>query len=118
MEGFKKILQFVRTRMPIICTVIFGLCWIAYLINCGVHKGGIDNQPDSFWITMRVIIYTMFVNSGLFVISFSALMLVKPLPEKYKVLRFILRLVIAAVVSVFFLGCTYLSAGCFVGFGG
>ena len=118
MDRLKSVIRFIRTKLPIICVVIFGLCWLAYFINSGLHKGGIDNQPRSFWNTIKVISYIVFINAFVFIGSFSAFMLIKPLPERYKVPRFLLRLVIAAAVSVFFYGSSYISMGAFVGFGG
>lgn len=118
MEVFKKILQFFRTRMPIICVVVFGLCWLADYMNGEIHGHHFDGQPDSFWKVLSICSGVMLVNGVVFIISFSAFMLVKPLPEKHKVLRFILRLIIAAAVSFFFCLCSYISVGAFYGFGG
>ena len=113
-----KALRFVRTKLPIICTAVFGLCWLAYLINADIHGHSFDGAPPAFWNTLEAISNVMLINSLVFVISFSAFMMIKPLPEKLKLLRVFLRLIITLIVSVFFLGCTYLSVGAFYGFGG
>ena len=122
MDRFKsvmlKVLSFIRTKRPIICVVVFGLCWAAYLINSDIHGHSIDNQPRSFWNTIKFISCVMWVNAWIFSGSFSVLMLIKPLPEKLKILRVFFRLLIALIVSVFFLGCSYISTCAFVGFGG
>ena len=113
-----KVLRFVRTVLPIICVVVFGLCWAADLINSGFFGHSLDGQPPAFWKAKKIISYTMLVNAWVFVISFSAFMLIKPLPDRHKGLRIFLRLIIAFIVCVFFLGCSYLSMGAFYGFGG
>jgi hypothetical protein len=113
-----KALRFVRTKLPIICTAVFGLCWLAYLINAEIHGHSFDGAPPAFWNTLEAISNVMLINSLVFVISFSAFMMIKPLPKKLKLLRVFLRLIITLIVSVFFLGCTYLSVGAFYGFGG
>ena len=42
--------------MPIICVVVFGLCWLADYMNGEIHGHHFDGQPDSFWEVLRVIL--------------------------------------------------------------
>ncbi len=122
MDRFKsvmlKVLKFVRTVLPIISVAVFGLCWLANLINSDIHGHTFDGQPRSFWNAKKIISDVMLINSWIFAASFSAFMLVKPMPKKHKALRLFLRILIAVITSLFFLGCTYLSLGAFYGFGG
>ncbi len=113
-----KALKFIRTKLPVICVIVFGLCWAVYYINSELHGHSIDNQPRSYWNSIKRISYFMMVNAWIFAASFSAFMLVKPLPERYKAFRVFIRLLIAFIVSVFFWGCSFISTCAFVGFGG
>lgn len=122
MDRFKnvmlKVLRFVRTVLPFICVAVFGLCWLANLINSDIHGHSFDGQPRSFWKAKEIISDVILINAWVFVVSFSSFMLVRPMPEKLKALRIIMRILIAAVTCVFFLCCTYLSMAAFYGFGG
>lgn len=122
MDRFKsvmlKLLRFVRTKLPIICVVVFGLCWLAYLINGEINGHSFDGAPKALWTTLDAISNVMIVNALVFMISFMAFMLIRPLSKRFKVLRIFLRLIIALITCVFFFGCTYLSVGAFYGFGG
>ena len=91
MDRFKSvmlsILKFLRTVLPIIYIVIYGISWIIYLVNSNIHGHSFDGAPKAFWNTIELISDVVFVNAIVFVASFSCFMLIKPLPKKYKVLQ-------------------------------
>ena len=113
-----RILQFVRIIVPIICVVVFGLCWAIDLANSDKHGHHFNGQSPAFWKTIDIISDVMVINACVFVVSFSAFTLVRPLPAEHKALRILLRLFITAIVCAVFLLFTYVSLGAFVGWGG
>ena len=113
-----KILQFVRIIVPIVCVVIFGLCWAMDLANSNKYGHHFNGQPPAFWQTIKFISDVMLINACVFVVSFTAFTLVRPLPVEHKALRILLRLFITVITCAIFLLLTYVSLGAFVGWGG
>ena len=113
-----KILQFVRVIVPIICVVVFGLCWVIELANSNKYGHHFNGQPPAFWKTIKIISDVLIINACVFVVSFSAFTLIRPLSAERKVLRILLRILITVITCAVFLLVTYVSLGAFVGWGG
>lgn len=118
MVVMRKVLNVVKIMIPIICVVVFALCWIMDIVKCNTYGHSFDGQPPEFWETIEIISKIMLIDACVFAVSFPVFMLVRPLPEKNKARRIALRILISVMGCGVFLFFSYVSLGAFVGFGG
>ena len=95
-------------KMPSLSLLAFGACWVAYFL-APRNSNDITGLNSTYWDYIGVVILLMLVIYPIFLLSFIASLIYKPLWEKRRAVDIILRILAAIIIIPFSSLGVYLS---------